>query len=188
MELYDILPRLENLETIKIVFIGSSKPTKEQLSKYFLINKQKVILALNWLKQNNEIYKNIIIDETKISSIDNNTVPNIIYDNIQLVEENDNDEEKDKDINDLDNEIFFDTSGFINNNFDLIKNDFTKMNKLIQIIRNETIDKIIIPHNIEPINEFNNPNLLLGLYPTLFPYGVGGFDDPKRKKNYHTKI
>lgn len=30
--------------------------------------------------------------------------------------------------------------------------------------------------------------MLLGLYPTLFPYGVGGFDDTKRKKISHKDL
>ncbi|KLO07134.1 hypothetical protein SCHPADRAFT_837061, partial [Schizopora paradoxa] len=33
--------------------------------------------------------------------------------------------------------------------------------------------------NIVP--EYNNANLFPGMYPTLFPFGLGGLDDPKRK-------
>jgi len=38
----------------------------------------------------------------------------------------------------------------------------------------------IIPRGSAPGNEYNNPTLLLGLYPTLFPYGAGGFEDTSR--------
>lgn len=36
---------------------------------------------------------------------------------------------------------------------------------------------IEIPHEPEPVNEFFNPNLFPMIYPTLFPYGIGGFED-----------
>jgi hypothetical protein len=38
----------------------------------------------------------------------------------------------------------------------------------------------MIPRGSAPTNEYNNPTLLLGLYPTLFPYGTGAFEDASR--------
>ena len=38
----------------------------------------------------------------------------------------------------------------------------------------------MIPRGNAPSNEYNNPTLLLGLYPTLFPYGTGAFEDASR--------
>lgn len=37
-----------------------------------------------------------------------------------------------------------------------------------------------IPHSDTPANEFYNPDLLPLTYPTLFPYGLGGFEDSQR--------
>ncbi|PPQ80093.1 hypothetical protein CVT24_006535 [Panaeolus cyanescens] len=39
---------------------------------------------------------------------------------------------------------------------------------------------IEIPHHTTPANEFFNPDLFPLIYPTLFPYGVGGFEDKCR--------
>ena len=39
---------------------------------------------------------------------------------------------------------------------------------------------IKIPHDSQPVNEFFNPSMFLMLYPTLFPYGIGGFEDRHR--------
>ncbi|KAF9033428.1 hypothetical protein BDZ89DRAFT_904877, partial [Hymenopellis radicata] len=33
----------------------------------------------------------------------------------------------------------------------------------------------------DPVTDYNNPELFPGMFPTLFPYGIGGFDDPNRK-------
>jgi hypothetical protein len=38
----------------------------------------------------------------------------------------------------------------------------------------------MIPRGSHSTNEYNNPTLLLGLYPTLFPYGTGAFEDAFR--------
>ena len=38
----------------------------------------------------------------------------------------------------------------------------------------------MIPRSKQPANDFFNPELLLGLYPTLFPYGCGMPEDPSR--------
>jgi len=40
---------------------------------------------------------------------------------------------------------------------------------------------ITIPHGESPISEINNPGHLINAYPTLFPYGIGGIQDPRRK-------
>ena len=34
-------------------------------------------------------------------------------------------------------------------------------------------DTMIVPHGSTPLNEYNNPNMWLGSYPCLFPYGRG---------------
>ncbi|CAF3346347.1 unnamed protein product [Rotaria socialis] len=38
----------------------------------------------------------------------------------------------------------------------------------------------IIPRGNKPANEYYNPNLLLGVFPTLFPYGCGALEDCSR--------
>jgi hypothetical protein len=66
----------------------------------------------------------------------------------------------------------------------------TNQNKLVNQINSAQIipdtkstlrDVITLPHGPEPLNEIKNPVLLIASYPHLFPYGVGGFHDTKRK-------
>ena len=40
---------------------------------------------------------------------------------------------------------------------------------------------IQIPHDSTPVNEFFNPHLFPMIYPTLFPYGIGGFENCQRR-------
>ena len=48
----------------------------------------------------------------------------------------------------------------------------------------------MIPRGSAPSNEYNNPPLLLGLYPTLFPYGTGAFEESPRpvKTSFKSKF
>jgi hypothetical protein len=43
----------------------------------------------------------------------------------------------------------------------------------------ETPD-LAIHHGSLPISEYNNPDLMPGMFPTLFPFGIGGFEDKTR--------
>ncbi|CAF1690482.1 unnamed protein product, partial [Adineta ricciae] len=38
-----------------------------------------------------------------------------------------------------------------------------------------------IPHSSKPVNEYSNPKLLAGLYPTLFCYGCGAPEDQSKQ-------
>jgi hypothetical protein len=38
----------------------------------------------------------------------------------------------------------------------------------------------VIPRGSKPTNEYFNPNLLMGIFPTLFPYGCGALEDNSR--------
>ena len=40
---------------------------------------------------------------------------------------------------------------------------------------------VSVPHGPHPVNEFNNPYLFPSMYPTLYPYSLGGFEHPKRQ-------
>ncbi|KAI6044108.1 hypothetical protein EDC04DRAFT_2645117 [Pisolithus marmoratus] len=45
---------------------------------------------------------------------------------------------------------------------------------------NSLLPDLVIHHGSQPVNEYNNADLLPGMYPTLFPCGVGGFEYPSR--------
>lgn len=39
---------------------------------------------------------------------------------------------------------------------------------------------LVLHHGSTAVPKYNNPDLIPGMYPTLFPVGVGGFDIPDR--------
>jgi hypothetical protein len=57
------------------------------------------------------------------------------------------------------------------------------LNKIKNNGRNDQINTenvYLIPHSSKPVNEYFNPKLLAGLYPTLFCYGLGAPEDQSR--------
>ncbi|KAG1904466.1 uncharacterized protein F5891DRAFT_945574, partial [Suillus fuscotomentosus] len=42
---------------------------------------------------------------------------------------------------------------------------------------NSVLPDLVVHRGLEPVNEYNNPDLIPGMYPTLFPFGIGGFED-----------
>ena len=67
------------------------------------------------------------------------------------------------------------------------------MNKIKNNGRKDEINTenvCLIPHSSKPINEYSNPKLLAGLYPTLFRYGLGAPEDQLRpvKVNLRERI
>ncbi|TEB25454.1 hypothetical protein FA13DRAFT_1637311, partial [Coprinellus micaceus] len=39
---------------------------------------------------------------------------------------------------------------------------------------------LVLHRGCDPVPEYNNPMLLPGMYPTLYPFGIGGFEDKSR--------
>ena len=55
---------------------------------------------------------------------------------------------------------------------------------------------LIIHQSSCPVREYDNPSIFPGMYPTLYPYGTGGFEDPthpvtvsfQKQANYYLDI
>lgn len=51
-------------EYLTVVWEGEGTPTADNLAKFCMINKERVLTALKWLKENNPFYADIEIDES----------------------------------------------------------------------------------------------------------------------------
>ncbi|KAF5357491.1 hypothetical protein D9758_012513 [Tetrapyrgos nigripes] len=51
----------------------------------------------------------------------------------------------------------------------------------IRTDRDRSIPDLAIHHSYSFVSEYNNPDLICGMFPTLFPLGVGGFENRDRK-------
>ena len=63
-------------DTIKVIFIGSTMPRKEQLRKVLTVRRSKVLKALAFLQENHSMYSNITI--TSGATLPEDDIPDVV--------------------------------------------------------------------------------------------------------------
>ena len=185
-------PSVEDIITpVCVLFVGSSPPTTEWLRQYakpLCVRREKVRNALLWLKENNHLYSDISINHDVLNSLQNEQVLPFHIEHI----------------------IPSDATETLTDRYDcgIESEDLnTQSNSAINAISFQSVviadvdgrspvhelraaalrhvkqggGYIQIPHDPKPVNEFFNPDLIPMTYPTLFPYGIGGFEDQFRR-------
>lgn len=191
-------PSLEEVSTpICVVFVGASPPSKEwlqQKAKPLVVRRAKVRSALIWLKKHNPLYQDIVINEEIINSFPSeSTLPVHIEhvlpcdDREALTARYDNSVTLMPMSNDNSGEVsgassidtLFEKVVIANVNGNASTNELCAA--AIRHMKKNNGGYIEIPHDPTPVNEFCNPALFPLIYSTLFPYGIGGFEDPQRR-------
>lgn len=131
------------------------------------------------MKNNNHLYKHIEINKQNLDSLPENDVPQVLMETIKIYEKQTSPEGYVKDplrdeSSEIQNEIPINVTALVDT--DGVNITSEQINKEILNKMNESA-VYAIPHTGIPINEYSNPKLLMSLYPTLFPYGVGGIED-----------
>ncbi|CAF4508168.1 unnamed protein product [Rotaria magnacalcarata] len=71
---------LDNLcDSLKIIFVGSRMPQRSQLKHILTVRKKKICAALQWLNQNNPLYRHITIDQSTIDKLADDDVPECLW-------------------------------------------------------------------------------------------------------------
>ncbi|CAF1369206.1 unnamed protein product [Adineta steineri] len=192
--------------SIKIIFIGSSKPARHHLRKILSVRRQRILDALIWLKENNVLYSHISLDKHIIASLPDDDVPESIWETLDHILDDKNalaeregytedpltsdqamSEKATSDFIPLNPSGVLDVNGAsvsvedINNQMlQKLRIDTNKQSANLSEINTDDDLIYMVPRGSAPTNEYNNPTLLLGLYPTLFPYGTGAFEDTSR--------
>ena len=194
-EIAKVLPPSINdlLTPICVLFVGANTPSLEWLrekAKPLCIRREKVRNALKWLKENNHLYADIEINNDVLNSLDDNHILPFHIEHIlpsnqfeTLVSRYDDD----TDFNSIS----------VKPELDEHLNDIPFQNVVITNVDGHAPSHelraaalrhvkqgggyIQIPHEPTPVNEFCNPSLFPMIYPTLFPYGIGGFEDKTQK-------
>jgi hypothetical protein len=66
-------------DTIRVIFIGSHLPTRGEARKILTVHKRKVLHALQWLKQNNILYRNITINVENLNDLPDSDIPESLW-------------------------------------------------------------------------------------------------------------
>ncbi|KAJ7161927.1 hypothetical protein C8R43DRAFT_880400, partial [Mycena crocata] len=174
-------PSLEDITTpICVIFVGAHPPTREWLqtkARPLIVRKERVMRALAWLKVHNPLYKNVVVDQDVLKDLPDETIPPF---HVQHILPN--------------ARIDVTTSDYVPGS-----SETPEVPNLVVVtdvegnapsdelraaamrhMRKAGSNYVEIPHDRSPVNEFKNPALFPMMYPTLFPYGIGGIDDPHR--------
>ncbi|CAF1436248.1 unnamed protein product [Adineta steineri] len=194
-------------DTLKVIFIGAHTPDRVQLRKICGVSRQKIRNALLWLKSHNHMYRAIPINELNIAKLPEDDVPESIWATLERIENAvdanaertgftddpltnaaGNDESNTSNICPMNTSAVLDVNGTTISSEDIGVHLLRKVNKdlisassdLIEKSTEDEDDVYMIPRSHMPIKDYFNPELLLGLYPTLFPYGFGAPQDSSR--------
>ncbi|KAI0077933.1 hypothetical protein K474DRAFT_1748012, partial [Panus rudis PR-1116 ss-1] len=182
-------PPIEELITpMCVIFIGSTPPTQEWLkekAKPLVVRKEKVQNALYWLKSHNPLYRDVDINYDVLNTLQNEQIlpvhiEHILPENIPDVTTDRYDHNNvETNSTNIDNNpyifekvVITDVEGHVSTN--------ELRSAAMRHVKQKGGSFIQIPHGSTPMNEFNNPTLFPMMYPTLYPYGMGGFEDCRR--------
>ena len=182
------------LTPICVLFVGSSPPSQDWLrekAKPLSVRREKVRGALIWIKENNPLYSDVEINHELLNSLEESQILPFHIEHIIPNEAVDILTSRYDDV---------DQSGDHNENLNCEQESPVELpfqNVVITDVDGHAPANelraaalrhvkggggyIQIPHDPTPVNEFFNPDLFPMIYPTLFPYGVGGFEDKQRK-------
>ena len=178
-------PTIEEITSLVcVLFIGSTKPSLEWLHKKarpLAVRANKVRAALIWLKQNNTLYRNISLNETVLQSLPSDGVLPFHIEHVpsmasqeSLTSTYDNLRESSNVPNESDH-ISFEKIMIADVEGHVTSSDLRIA--ALKHVQKKPGGFLTIPHGSQPEVEFGNPTLFPKMYPTLFPYGVGGIED-----------
>ena len=81
-----ILPlELDELcDSLKIIFVGSRAPNRDQLKHILTVRKKKVLEALQWLSPNNPLYRCVQINQSAIHKLPDDDVPECFWKTMEI--------------------------------------------------------------------------------------------------------
>ncbi|KAJ7615408.1 hypothetical protein FB45DRAFT_758031 [Roridomyces roridus] len=184
-------PSVENITApVCVLFIGSSPPTPEWLrdhAKPLAVNAGRVRRALQWLKVHNPLYKDVTINEQCLDDLEHNPVLPFTIEHVQpstagsiATSRYDATPSIDPGSKPDEESIPFENVVITDIDCHASSNELRAAALRLRFPRGGG-GYIQIPHDRVPENEFRKDSLLFPLmYPTLFPYGLGGPNDSRR--------
>ncbi|KAF8064258.1 hypothetical protein FPV67DRAFT_1401039, partial [Lyophyllum atratum] len=198
-------PSIDEICTpICVIFVGSSPPSREwlqQKAKPLSVRREKVREALLWLKKHNQLYKDIEIDHVMLDTLPREHIlpvhiehvlpsdtrdaltshydPNAPLRDFAAVAPTTSNQPSSTTTTDMPKEIPFENVVITDVDANAPSNELRA--GAIRHVKKKGGAYIEISHDPKPVNEFCNPELFPMIYPTLFPYGIGGFENFRRE-------
>lgn len=179
---YNVLPppRRDMDSVLAIMFIGPNQPTVEDYKRTpFLVRKNKVMSALNWLKLNHADYRDIEISDENMNEYPEDRPPVIVDFKLK-------DATKDPEataVNDSEDadETTEGMCSFVVHTLTPEESETLMETDDRRTLRARALEHfhkgghaLAIGHSQDPESIYKNPQLYPQMFPWLFPYGLGG--------------
>jgi len=148
----------------------------------FHVRRGKVMQALRWLKENNKLYRDIVIDDETLQSLPENgsiaeKLPQFTDDRNYGSEEGRNDENEDES-----DENSFNSQTFVPLLPTRLSED-RAINEILNRAQRDKNSRLDWPHNeVLPVDEFNTPGYMARAFPTLYPWGIADLNEPRERE------
>ena len=177
-KIYDILPppKADIEEVIAIMFTGPCKPTLADFKRTpFLVRRNHVKRALEWLILNHSDYEDVIISSNNLNEYPEDMPPV----SIEYKEMIHNKTPESTSMHDMDEEdgtkegdCAFTVHGLTGHELTIMTTNAVKAKALNHL--NSQGKFLAIGHSEQPESIWHNPQLYPQMFPWLFPYGLGG--------------
>ena len=185
---------------ISVVFLGPRPVKAEELGAIFRVRKHKIWAFLLWLVNHNRLYADIVLDRDILELYPNDRpLPDVTK---RVIHDDESDvskifhketagfhshpasllhgsDELQSHQNGTGSGVFMiEKMGVSDPECDKLSGQTFVASALKNLCKSSSQDKpdLIIYRGSDAINEYNNPNLIPGCFPTLFPFGIGGFE------------
>jgi hypothetical protein len=186
---YHMLPpsRDEMKEVLAFIFTGSAQPTDDDFKRTpFLVRRERVSRALDWLKLNHSDYKDLEISRENLESYPLSGVP-VVVDYKKTEQNESNKLASATSSHDMEEEegtaegiCPFTVHGITGDEFTKLSMTALKARALKHL---EDQGKMLgIGHEDKPQSMYDNPQVYPQMFPWLFPYGFGGIGQARLKK------
>ena len=188
-KLVDILPASPDslLDSIRVVWVGKTEPTKLNLRRHFTVRTEKVRRALEWLCQNHADYREVQIDEEEIGRWPSVFVAEKLMNSMARVRRPAGEDAlrdgfgvEDMDIAGIDGDLPMPASALIDTNGVSESPVVSKLHELARLKENSEKIVNVITGN-ELLSDYNTCYYFTAAFPTLFPYGSCRHIDSRRQ-------
>ena len=177
-KIYTVLPppRDDIDDVLAILFTGPSKPTSEDFARTpFLVRRNAVINALNWLKLNHADYADIEVSEKNMKQYQEDMPPVSVEYRESLsnkVPEGTSVFDQAEEEGTEQGDCAFTVHGLTGEILQTMSPNALKALALRHLNSNRKM--LAVGHSDRPQSMWNNPQLYPQMFPWLFPYGLGG--------------
>ncbi len=183
---------------IRVVWAGKRPHTEADIHPFGRVRKTRVLEALIWLRENNQLYKDVEMNHTRMDDWDDEFIPAGIKSRVLHCDPDSNEREgyaTDLNADNHKNELHhamsdagLNDSGLLSGCLYTDADDAREhpIMKLVSAVTNykrgaastENLDLPILMYKNNgrpiPLNDWENPNYFTLAFPTLFPLGIGG--------------